>query len=90
MTLTVILALWISGIIPKQIAKISATNYLKKNFPEKQYEFVNIEWSSSFGGYSILVINKNNYIGDSTKAEIEYARNLEKEIMYYTDLMKEN
>lgn len=48
-----IFILWISGIIPKQIAKISATHYLKKNFPEKQYEFVNIEWSSSFGGYSI-------------------------------------
>ena len=29
--LVFILGLWISGIIPKQIAKISATNYLKKN-----------------------------------------------------------
>ena len=30
--LIVILALWISGIIPKQIARVSATNYLKKTF----------------------------------------------------------
>lgn len=60
--LIVILALWISGIIPKQIAKISATNYLKKNFPDKQYEFVNIEWSSSFGGYSISFKDENGQI----------------------------
>lgn len=51
--LVVILGLWISGIIPKQIARICATNYLKKNFPKKQYEYVDIEWASSFGGYSI-------------------------------------
>jgi len=51
--LVVILVLWISGVIPKQIAKISANNYLKKNFPQKQFEYVDIEWSSSFGGYSI-------------------------------------
>ena len=53
LALVIILGLWISGIIPKQIAKISAINYLKKNFPKKQYEYVNIEWASSFGGYSI-------------------------------------
>ena len=57
--LIVILALWISGIIPKQIAIISATNHLKKNFPEKQYEFVNIEWSSTFGGYTIGFKDEN-------------------------------
>lgn len=57
--LIVILAAWISGIIPKQIAIISATNYLKKNFPEKQYEFVNIEWSSTFGGYTMEFKDEN-------------------------------
>lgn len=58
--LILIFILWISGIIPKQIAKISATHYLKKNFPEKQYEFVDIEWSSSFGGYSISFKDEND------------------------------
>lgn len=60
--LIVILALWISGIIPKQIAKISATNYLKKNFPKIQLEYVDVEWSSSFGGYSIRFKDENNEI----------------------------
>lgn len=60
--LIIILALWISGIIPKQIARVSATNYLKKNFPEMQLEYVDIEWSSSFGGYSIRFKDKNNEI----------------------------
>lgn len=60
--LVIILGLWISGIIPKQIARISATNYLKKNFPKIHLEYVNIEWSSSFGGYSIKFKDENNEI----------------------------
>ena len=48
--LIVIVSLWISGIIPKQIARISATNYLKKNFPKTQLEYVDIEWDSNFRG----------------------------------------
>ena len=51
----------------------------------KKEHFKRIELSDA-----ILVINKNNYIGDSTKIEIEYAQKLGKEIMYYTDLIKEN
>lgn len=35
---------------------------------------------------AILVINVDNYIGTSTKSEIEYAKSLNKEIIYYTDL----
>ena len=34
---------------------------------------------------AILVVNVNNYIGNSTNLEIEYAKNLGKEILYYTD-----
>ena len=60
--LVIVLGLWISGIIPKQVARIFATNYLKKNFPEKQYEYVDIEWSSSFGGYSIKFKDENDKI----------------------------
>lgn len=37
---------------------------------------------------AILVVNVNNYIGNSTKSEIEFAKSLNKEIMYYTDLIK--
>lgn len=39
---------------------------------------------------AILVVNVNNYIGNSTNLEIEYAQKLGKEIIYYTDIMKEN
>ncbi len=38
----------------------------------------------------ILVVNVNNYIGNSTNLEIEYAKKLGKEIIYYTDFVKEN
>ena len=37
---------------------------------------------------AILVVNVNGYIGDSTKSEIEFAKSLNKEIIYYTDLIR--
>lgn len=33
----------------------------------------------------ILVLNKDNYIGESTKLEISYAESLNKRVLYYTD-----
>ena len=35
---------------------------------------------------AILVVNVDGYIGSSTKSEIELAKSLNKEILYYTDL----
>ena len=37
---------------------------------------------------AILVVNVNGYIGSSTKSEIEFAKSLNKEIIYYTDLIR--
>lgn len=37
---------------------------------------------------AILVVNVNNYIGSSTTKEIEFAKSLKKEILYYTDLQE--
>ena len=50
----------------------------------KEAHFKRIELSDA-----ILVINIDNYIGNSTKLEIEYAENLGKEIIYYTDLRED-
>lgn len=36
---------------------------------------------------AILVVNVDNYIGDSTRSEIEFAKSLNKEIIYYTDMI---
>ena len=36
---------------------------------------------------AILVVNVNGYIGNSTNSEIEYAKLLNKEVLYYTDLI---
>ena len=46
----------------------------------KEEHFKRIELSDA-----ILVINVNNYIGNSTSLEIQYAKDLGKEIIYYTD-----
>ncbi len=49
----------------------------------KEAHFKRIELSDA-----ILVVNINNYIGNSTKLEIDYAQKLGKEIKYYTDLIE--
>ena len=51
----------------------------------KEAHFKRIEFSDA-----ILVVNVNNYIGDSTNLEIEYAKKLGKEIIYYSDLIENN
>lgn len=51
----------------------------------KEAHFKRIELSDA-----ILVINVNTYIGNSTNLEIEYAKKSSKEIIYYTDLIKDN
>lgn len=38
---------------------------------------------------AILVVNVDNYIGSSTASEIEYAKKLGKELLYYTDIIKD-
>lgn len=38
---------------------------------------------------AILVVNVDNYIGSSTRNEMEFAKSLNKEIIYYTDMRKE-
>ena len=49
----------------------------------KEEHFKKIELSDA-----ILVINVDEYIGYSTNLEIENAKKLNKEILYYTDLIK--
>lgn len=46
----------------------------------KESHFKRIELSDA-----IFVVNVNGYIGNSTKLEIEYAKKLGKEIIYYTN-----
>lgn len=60
--LLVVLTLWLSGIIPKQIAIISAKYHIKRDFPKMQLEYVDIEWNSAFNGYSIKFKDENNKI----------------------------
>ena len=55
-----IILLWFSGIIPKQIGKIYGINYMKNNFIEMQLEYVDIEWKKYFGEYIITFKDKDN------------------------------
>lgn len=50
----------------------------------REAHFKRIELSDS-----ILVMNVDGYIGENTKLEIQYAKSLNKKVLYYTDLLKE-
>lgn len=56
----VIIVLWFGGVIPKQIGKIYGIKYMKNNFPEMQFEYVNIEWNKYYGDYIITFKDKEN------------------------------
>lgn len=60
--ITIIATLWLTGITPMEIAKISITNYVKKNFPEMQLEFVDVEYSHAHGEYLIKFKNLNEKV----------------------------
>ena len=59
----VIIILWVTGIIPKQIAKVSGTNYVNKHFPKMQLVCTGVEWSDVYGDYLITFkdANENTY-----------------------------
>jgi len=59
----IIIVLWFTGIIPKQIAKISGTSYVNKHFPEMQLECVGVEYAAVYGDYLITFkgTNENTY-----------------------------
>lgn len=56
---------WFSGLIPRQIAKIYGKSYVKNNFPEKQLEYVDIEWNKFYGDYIITFKGKDEKIYSS-------------------------
>ena len=63
-----------------QVTENIEINEKQKELLKKEH-FKRIEISDA-----ILVLNIDNYIGESTKLEIDYAKKLNKEILYYTDL----
>ena len=57
--IVIVSILWLGGIIPKQIAKISGTNYVREHFPEMQLECVDVEYAEVYGDYLISFKDKD-------------------------------
>ena len=51
--LGVIAILWCSGAIPKQIARIAGTYYVRTHFPEMQLSCTGVKWAEAYGDYLI-------------------------------------
>lgn len=49
--ITLIAVLWVGGIIPKQIGKITAINYVQNNYSDKNLEFISMDFSPAHGSY---------------------------------------
>ena len=59
----------------------------KENYTEEDFIILNNMHKEKIKiSDSICVVNVDNYIGDNTKNEINFASSLGKEIIYYTDL----
>ena len=70
-------------LMPKELTK------RKENYTEQEIVLIDQMHKEKIKiSDAILVVNVDNYIGNSTKKEIKYAKSLNKEIIYYTDLMK--
>ena len=46
-------AMWLGGLIPKQIARIAGTAYVTEYFPEMELECTGVEWANVYGSYLI-------------------------------------
>ena len=46
-----IAVLWAGGIIPKQIGRITAINYVQENYADKNLEFISMDFSPAHGSY---------------------------------------
>ena len=71
-------------LMPNELSRPSKESYTKKEatmIDKMHKEKIKIS-------DAILVVNVDNYIGSSTKKEIEFATNLNKEIIYYTDIKR--
>jgi len=63
----------------------------KDNFTKEEFEILGRMHKEKIKiSDAILVVNVDGYIGNSTQSEIEYAKSLNKEIIYYTDLKEKN
>ncbi len=70
------------------ITPIYPTNPDKDAYTEKEADMLDKMHKEKIKlADAILVVNIDNYIGNSTKKEIEYAKSLNKEIIYYNDLL---
>lgn len=58
---------------------------LDKTTKKEMENVVNAHWKKIDISDAIFVVNKNGYIGNSTKNEIEYAKSKGKEIFYFED-----
>lgn len=63
------------------------TRYSKDDYTEEEALMIDLMHKEKIRiSDAILVVNVGKYIGKSTKSEIEFAEELGKEILYYTDL----
>lgn len=60
--LTVIIGLWVGGIIPQQIGKMTAINYVKNNHGSMELVFVRMDYSRAHGDYFAVFKDPNGEV----------------------------
>lgn len=63
-------------------------NKSKNEYTDNDFEkLLNVHKKKIRLSDAIFVVNVDKYIGDGTNIEIEYAKSLNKEILYYSDMI---
>ncbi|MBO5247969.1 MAG: hypothetical protein J6B54_01560 [Clostridia bacterium] len=60
LVLLLLMLLWGSGMIPKQIAATFGTRYAQERFPRMELRFESVEWSKYHGNYIITLRDKQD------------------------------
>lgn len=58
----VVSGLWISGIIPQQIGKMAAINYVQENYGDRGLVFMRMDYSSAHGDYFAVFKDTNGEV----------------------------
>lgn len=71
------------------LTPIFSPDHDKKHYTKEQEETLDKAHKERIKlANAIFVVNVGGYIGSSTKNEIEFAKSLGKEVLYYTDFFK--
>jgi len=58
--IALITVLWLTRIFPSVLSILTATKYVKDKYPDKNFEYIFVEYSSAHGDCFVYFVDKND------------------------------